>query len=212
MNLPDMKRSNILIILLGILSLSVILVITQVPVLTGGDLGLPGITRDDYDVYSALITGEYQNDNLKILLSRNTINTSGSDQTRISGDHNLPAQLPALQTSTYNNFRTRNLQGAKLSTGHLPSTVSVLDENEIKLETDRIFSDYLQKDGMERGNQSRLPVILRVSGVGFNPEKNQAFVYATAYCGPTCGSGNYYLFSKIQDNWSISDQKMIWIS
>jgi hypothetical protein len=50
------------------------------------------------------------------------------------------------------------------------------------------------------------------SQIGYNSEKTLAFVYTAFSCEPLCGHGNYYIFSKKNDNWELKEIQQGWVS
>jgi hypothetical protein len=50
--------------------------------------------------------------------------------------------------------------------------------------------------------------IIRVSAIGFNPERTQALVYVERGCGATCGQGGYVLLSKEGKVWKVQKEAM----
>jgi hypothetical protein len=50
------------------------------------------------------------------------------------------------------------------------------------------------------------------SHVGFNADRTQAIVYATFFCGDTCGDGNYVLLERGGAGWRITDIENAWNS
>jgi len=53
---------------------------------------------------------------------------------------------------------------------------------------------------------------IAVSRVGFNPDHDQAFLYAAVSCSGLCGEGYYVLLTKKGGVWSIRRKSMLWIS
>jgi hypothetical protein len=207
-----MKISKInIIIIFGVFLIGIILVFGTTPIPFLGALGSSKITDDEYEIYSAFI-----NDNKvlnpiyeRILISQDTMNSSFIESGNIFF---MKADMPSLQYFTYNDFLVRNMKKGRLSNSSLPSTVQVVDDDEIKREMHQMKPFIITFDPQAWENQSRQPVIIRFSRLGFNLDKSQALLYTSMYCGMTCGSSDYYLFSKINGKWSISDRRMIWIS
>ena len=50
------------------------------------------------------------------------------------------------------------------------------------------------------------------SQIGYNTDKTLAFVYSALSCEPFCGHGNYYIFSKKNENWELKEIQKGWIS
>jgi hypothetical protein len=54
--------------------------------------------------------------------------------------------------------------------------------------------------------------LLFFSRIGFNPQYNQAFLYAGKSCGGLCGFGSYFLLAKQEGKWIIERQQGLWVS
>jgi hypothetical protein len=52
---------------------------------------------------------------------------------------------------------------------------------------------------------------ITLSRAGFNPEMNQALVYAHDLCDSLCGSGNLYFLEKAGDTWYLKKYVELWI-
>lgn len=53
---------------------------------------------------------------------------------------------------------------------------------------------------------------IRLSGVGFNPARDQALLYGSYDCGSLCAEGEVLLLEKIDGCWLIRDRVQMWIS
>lgn len=53
--------------------------------------------------------------------------------------------------------------------------------------------------------------MVKLSQVGFNRDKTQAFVYIEYFC-PLCGFGNYILLEKENGNWKVKETFGGWVS
>ncbi|HEX6070925.1 MAG TPA: hypothetical protein VFZ18_13915 [Longimicrobiaceae bacterium] len=49
----------------------------------------------------------------------------------------------------------------------------------------------------------RSPGLIRLSRVGFDPERQQALVFVSHSCGGRCGSGAYLLLSNASGSWAV---------
>jgi hypothetical protein len=53
---------------------------------------------------------------------------------------------------------------------------------------------------------------VRLSAVGFNAARAEAFVYASLECGYTCGTGRQIALRKGPGGWSIRRKEAVWVS
>jgi hypothetical protein len=53
---------------------------------------------------------------------------------------------------------------------------------------------------------------IRLAGVGFNPERDEALTYIEHGCGDLCGTGTYVLLRKSTKGWKVEKTVMLWIA
>jgi hypothetical protein len=53
---------------------------------------------------------------------------------------------------------------------------------------------------------------MHLSGVGFNPQMDMALVYVDNMRYSLAGEGHYVLLKKVNGQWTVQDQTMVWIS
>jgi hypothetical protein len=164
------------------------------------------ISDDEYAVYSSFIMHEFDRYSKNIIISQNTddsvIARIGEDMDRI--------EFPTLLDETYDSFIVQNKEIGKLSIYKLPSKVYPIKQDIINV----IFSRSNWTNGWDifylifPSSQG----ITSFSRVGFSTDKSQALLFSATQRNYLVGSGNFYVFSKKDGKWSLSDSKNIWIS
>jgi hypothetical protein len=61
-------------------------------------------------------------------------------------------------------------------------------------------------------NRNEYLALWRLSPIAVAPDAQHALMYAEHYCGPPCGSGEYYLFEKEGEEWVQIGAAPDWIS
>lgn len=117
--------------------------------------------------------------------------------------------MPTVQTATLEDYLGKNKVSAPLLLtdpgidyvllGH--SSVSHFFDAKIGSGWRGFYSKYPRSTGL-----------LFFSRVGFNPEHNQAFLYAGQSCGGLCGFGSYVLLTKQGGQWAIEQEQWLWES
>ncbi len=119
----------------------------------------------------------------------------------------IRSDLENLSGETLEDYLYRNRQPSQLSADMQIGVDYVL------LSEDELSAIFHQPDGWEIFNQkyprSGYTVLSRV---GFNRSLDQALIYAGHMGGPLSGAGYYYLMEKINGQWELKDQVMVWIS
>lgn len=167
------------------------------------------ISDDEYAVYSSFITQQFDNKSTIIILWDTGENDVANSASKYIGNK----KSPILQNDTYSNFIVQNQVNARfrLSYNKLPTNVQLVNRSVIN----EIFSDSLDLRKQWDNFYKRFPNaqgITSISRVGFNSNKSQALLYASTMKGYLWGSGDIYVFSKINGNWSLSDNRNIWLS
>jgi hypothetical protein len=120
----------------------------------------------------------------------------------------LHKENPSLQAATLNSFRNVNTHPALFLTSfQLPIAYQLIDRKDF----DAIFKnggwwpDYYRKFPSSQG-------FLNLSRVGFSNDGKQALFYASNKCGGKCGTGTYVVMEKMDSNWKVAKEILIWIS
>jgi len=165
------------------------------------------ISDDEYAVYSSFIAQNFNNES-KIIILR-TIGESDVANNAAKYISNEKSQI--LLNETYDNFKVRNRDGGILAYIKLPAKVQLVDNEDLN----QIFSDSGDLRKQWENFYSCFPDaqgITSVSRVGFSGDKSQAVLYSSTMRGYLWGSGDLFVFSKINGNWTISETRRIWIS
>lgn len=122
----------------------------------------------------------------------------------------ITLKLPTLQKATFSDFRDRNRQPHRLDETINLSIKYVLiskeEENELLYRAGGgSWLSFYKKYPKSQG-------ITTLSGVGFNPERDQALVYVGNRSGPKTGTGYYVLLARENGNWVIKDRYGAWLS
>jgi len=169
----------------------------------------PAREAEVYAVYSALIQIRYidtQKPELIVI----------SDQTGLdyfSGelDEHLKSVrqgLPDLTDEVSVDFEAQNKQPQPLKSLF---TISVKDVFISKQEIQKTFK---RQDGWDifYDKYPNSQGHLHLSGVGFNPQMDMALVYVGNMHYALAGAGYYVLLKKVNGQWTVQDQTMVWIS
>lgn len=156
---------------------------------------------EEYAVYSAVIKNLYLKEmKLKepILISNRTA-CYGDRESSIFGDDFL-------------NRMTAEQRVSQLKEIFLPVSEEMLfdyDEKQMaskwlrrpkfNLQVEYILVDDINKENYLTDRS------IRFSGVGFNRQRNRAFVFTQFVCSALCGSSNFILLEKVEGNWKIKE-------
>jgi hypothetical protein len=121
---------------------------------------------------------------------------------------NFKGGLPGISKETMDSFVERNTQPSQLSPDmQLGVEYVLLSEAELaEISSQANWHEVLR----EKYPGSESYTIF--SRVGFNKSLNQAVLYVGDVAGPLMGAGYYYLLEKQNEEWTIKEQIMVWIS
>ncbi len=175
--------------------------------------GLPQNTvlveeTEEYAVYSAVINERYvKGDSAKLLVILNQTSFYGNQRERaIYGDdyvkrttseqriRQMKESYPSVSEEILSDYDAKRMKSNKV--GH---NFNLLVEYKL-----------INEDELE--NNKRLDMTIRLSKVGFNSEKTQAFVYVEFICFALCGEGNQLLLEKADGVWKIKQNFGGWRS
>jgi hypothetical protein len=166
----------------------------------------PDPLAEEDRVYAALIDSLYPNGMLVIMDQTQTdvIGLASAETYKL-----IEGSLAHLSAETLADFKARNESSHPLRANMQLGVTYLL---------------FTQKDRQElfRVNQSGwdvfynrypdAPGIMTLSQVGFNSKMDQALVYLGIQSHWLAGSGNFFLFKKVNGFWVIDQQVMTWIS
>ena len=162
---------------------------------------------EEYAVYSAVINKRYvKSDSTNLLVISDQTSFYGNrSQTAIYSDnyienttseqrvHQMKKSYPSVSEETLFDYDEKKLQSSKIGYGFdLLVGYKLINENE------------LEKDNTNK--------MIRLSKVGFNSEKTEAFVYVEFICPALCGEGNKLLLEKVDGVWKIKENFGGWRS
>jgi len=186
---------------------------------------ISGITQDEYDVFSTVLS--IRASKLLVLIDSTTVGTS-LDTTGFYTHKNDPRLIPHTglsyvqgemlrgfdSTKFINAFRLRNRARSPLSLVPLRSKGRLLATSQAKI--DSLFSNYGPKGWLHFWRMyGREAGFLSFSRVVFNDDGKIALVYVEYSCGDLCGSGEWFLLSRdssSETGWSIIDRNETWVS
>lgn len=177
---------------------------------------LEGVTTEEYAVYSDLLGQmEYSKTPITFVINNETSDREKLDENSVkyyednsmftaSGAFNLKLDEGLVKDYNRKNSEPHKLE-KKFSVPQIVFLVSSEELDEIFWGGgggwDEFYAIYPTSTGT-----------ISLSRVGFNKEKNQAFVYFANQSHYKAGAGYYIMLSKEGDNWKIIDRVMIWIS
>lgn len=166
------------------------------------------VSSEEYAVYSALISEEYLNDKVKLVVIANP--TSGGNRSKDTADIFLELLAP-LSHATLNDYLARNSKPYHLRNSFsLKAKYVIVEYKEIEKFFENPDFDEAWKTFYQRYPASNGYVAL--SRVGFNPAKNQALVSMSWMCNSRCGAGKLVLMAKRDGKWKIEKQHLMWVS
>lgn len=165
---------------------------------------------EGYAVYSALLEELFVKDDVRLLaIQKQTISAADSYfiqvivETPIS---DMKGYFPSVREDTLLDYRAKNQRPSTLSAElNLPVEYAIIDEVELK-DKDGAWIDYHKRYTDARG-------VIRLSKVGFNKERTEAFVYVE-YTGPFVlgGFGKNILLERNSGVWRVKGQFVGWQS
>jgi hypothetical protein len=162
-------------------------------------------------VYLAVLNDLFLKDNVKLLVI--------SNQTRFYSNPDYLKEIPfeqrfqdmkkyyvAATDDTLKDFDSKMRQSLKLNfIFELPVKYIFINKEEVSKGKEGGIIAFSKKYPDAEG-------MIEFSAVGFNEEKNQAFVRVDFIYCPLCGFGNSILLEKINDNWKIVKNYGGWVS
>lgn len=156
---------------------------------------------EEYAVYSAVITERYvKGDSPKLLVISNQTSFYGDERQRaIYGDDYVE------KTTSEQRVRQMKQSSPSVSEEILSDyDAKRMQHNKIRHNFNFLVG-YTLINEVEPENGKKLDRIIRLSKVGFNSEKTQAFVYVEFICFALCGEGNEFLLEKADGVWKIKE-------
>jgi hypothetical protein len=164
---------------------------------------------DDYSIYSALLNKWYAENKETTIVIRGR--TTMHREPKLWEDElsYVKEKMSSLAQETINDFKAKNTKSYPLGTFiNQKGNYVILDDQEKNwlFEPKSRWEKFYEKYPASQG-------LLTFSRVGFNPARNQAFVYVANQWERFAGSGLYVLLEKTKDQtWIIADELRIWNS
>ncbi len=115
---------------------------------------------------------------------------------------------PSVSEETLRDYESKQMRSAILSPNFdLPIKYVLFDAYELKK-----AQDTKQMVSFYKKNLSDAAHVIRLSNIGFNNNRTQAFVDIEIVLCPLCGEGNVVLLEKESGVWSIKEKFQTWIS
>ena len=181
------------------------------PTPPAADTPIPQYSREAeaYAVYSAIIQTRYidtQKPALIVIRDQTDLDYFSGEL----GEHlNLVRQgLPDLTDEISADFEIQNKQPQSLKSLF---TISV---KYVFISQQEIQTTFKKQDGWDifYAKYPNAQGHMRLSGVGFNSQMNMALVYVDNMRYALAGEGHYVLLKKVNGQWTIQGQTMVWIS
>ncbi|WP_158766787.1 hypothetical protein [Terricaulis silvestris] len=79
-------------------------------------------------------------------------------------------------------------------------------------EAPRFYDNGVDVLRLVEGSQREVVVVWRVSPVAFAPDGQHALLVGAFSCGGLCGGGAYYLFERVNGEWTLLGHQGLWVS
>ncbi len=165
---------------------------------------------EEYAVYSALLEKLFVKDDVNLLvIQKQTIYSANNYFIRSTVEEPIPDMkkfFPSVSEDAFRDFRSKNQQVSSINCKFvLPVKYIITDEIKPKNEDIAKIDSFLEKFPDARG-------MIRLSKVGFNKDRTEAFVYVEFICSVLCGGGNNVLLEKNSGQWKVKEQFEGWKS
>jgi hypothetical protein len=161
---------------------------------------------EEYAVYSAVVSRMSESEAIRlVVISENTV--SYPVDAGFLRNEALARRLAPLSQVTVDDYIAKNRVVRPLSRGFdlkLPY-VFFREEDEELFKPDGSWERYFKRFPDSQG-------FITLSSIGFNTEKNQAFLYAARSCGRLCGAGFMVVLMKLDGVWSVRDMLVRWLA
>ena len=182
------------------------------------------LTADEYDVYSAYLSGMFADMQGKQLVGKPfkvvILNMTKIGDDEVLGENGQPApwettadslrkKFPILQQATLDAFRRANSRQAVIhSVIHGPIGYELVDPGQVQVLFEENGGGWPAYYKQHPGSQG----ILSFSRVGFSSDRRQAFFYMSSSCGDLCGAGIYVVMQRQGEGWIIGKEFTMWVS
>ncbi|MCS7010943.1 MAG: hypothetical protein N2049_04290 [Anaerolineales bacterium] len=168
---------------------------------------LPDVQAEEEAVYAALFEQTYNEPRMYVIQAETETHAMPQDLNTLLAY--VQEGMASLQETTIENFKARNDTTYPLRPDMQLGRPYVLLTRE---EINQIFG--LNTSGWDvfYTRYPNSPGLTRVSRVGFNSDYTQALVYIGTQSHWLAGAGYYVLLEKVEGQWKIIQEVMVWIS
>jgi hypothetical protein len=171
------------------------------------------LTPDDYAVYTALITGlgrpedpeEARQGKKNVIVGLTAAPGDTKSHWGSWGFRSNSKAAPGHDTVIDFERKARSLCVVKSQFGDAESCKIITQE-----ELDKVFKGGHWEDFYKKYPQAG--GVWTFSRPGYNSERNEAVLYVGHACGSLCGTGHLYFLVKRNDQWTVQNRLMLWIS
>ncbi len=167
------------------------------------------VSGEEYAIYSALINEMYVNERTKFLVvvdqtATESLITKGLER------KDIREMLSPVASSAVEAFIERSARRETLKASFDLKAKYVLLSHDKR-------EEYFKPGVMEgwKTLEEKYPGasgFIRLAGVGFNPERDEALTYVEHGCGQLCGTGTYVLLRKSTKGWKVEKTVMLWVA
>lgn len=171
------------------------------------------LTQDDYAVYAGLITGlgrpedpeEAWQGKEVLIVGRTAAPADTKSHWGGWGFRSNSKAAPSHDTVVDFERKAHSLCELKPQFGDAGSYRVISRE-----ELDRIFKEGQWEDFYKK--YPKAGGVWTFSRPGYNAARNEAVLYVGHACGSLCGTGHLYFLAKRNDQWTVQNRLMLWIS
>jgi hypothetical protein len=164
---------------------------------------------EEYAVYSTLINEMYVNERTKFLVVVNRTATESLIMKELERK-DIREMLSPVAPATVDAFIQRNARPETLEESFDLKAKYVLLSHDKR---DEYFKPGVMEGWKTLGEKyPEASGFIRLAGVGFNAERDEALTYVEHGCGDLCGTGTYVLLRKSAKGWKVEKTVMLWIA
>lgn len=171
---------------------------------------IPSLEREKMEeqaVYAAALKSLYNASNY-VFMDTSATNIGGAEDTSRTLEFVLQ-NIHAVETKTIENFTNANIPASPIQTGmQIEADYTLLSQYGYS----QIFSQNQSGWEIFYNHYPNTPGLTTLSHAGFNNTFDQALVYIGTQSNWLAGAGYYLLMKKVEGNWMIDQQVMVWIS
>lgn len=114
--------------------------------------------------------------------------------------------MPEVESQTLDDYLANSKSPRKLSVSGLNIRLVLVTADDLpKGDVYNFWTEFHKRYPRSSG-------IISLSNIGFNQQRDQAFLYASRHCGGLCAQGDYVLLKKVDGRWRIVKEDNVWVS